>query len=199
MPRNGFFGVKNTHIAPCTNEDTLTYDKPVAVPGTVEIKATPSVSTETSYADNDAWIEKQQDNGGSGTISFYDTESTPELRKLFSKLTGYEIDAKGRVLGSSGKDPQPFALMCEQPGHIMGKRRCYLMCRLSKPSMDAKTIEGKPTITKLDYDFTWKPVKLPTGWRGTHYDSYSDIDGYDKFFDEVDTALTPATSAAGGQ
>ena len=189
MPRNGFFGVKNTHVALCTNSDTPAYDKPVAIPGTVEIKATPSVNTETSYADNEPWIEKQQDNGGSGTLSFYDTESTPAMRKLFAKLTGCEVDSKGRVLGSAGKDPQPFALMCEQPGHVTGKRRCYLMCQLSKPSMDAKTIEDKPTITQLDYDFT--PVTLPTSWRGSHYDSYSDIDGYDKFFDSVDTALTP--------
>lgn len=193
MPKNGFFGVKNTHIAPCKDVDELTYDKPVAIPGTVEIKATPSVNTETSYADNEPWIEKQQDNGGNGTISLYDTESTPELRKLFANLSGCEVDAKGRVLGSSGKDPMPFALMCEQPGHVTGKRRCYLMCQLSKPSMDAKTTEDKPTITQLDYDFTWKPVTLPTGWRGNYYDSYSDIDGYDKFFDSVDTALTPVT------
>ena len=124
MPRNGYFGVKNTHIALLKDEDAMKYDTPVAVPGTVEIKLTPSVNTESSYADNETWIDKQQDNGGSGTISFYDTEGTAEMRKLFAKLTGCEIDAKDRVLGSSGVDPQPFALMCEQPGHVMGKRVC---------------------------------------------------------------------------
>lgn len=191
MPRNGFFGVKNAHIALCEDTDALTYATPIHVQGTVEIKATPSVNTSTSYADNQSWIEKQQDNGGSGTMSFYDTESTPALRALFAKLTGYEVDAAGRVLGSSDKDPQWFALMCEQPGHVVGKRRCYLMCQLTKPSMDAKTVEDKPDITQLDYDFTWKPVTLSSGWRGCHYDSYSDLDDYDKFFDEVDTAITP--------
>lgn len=193
MARNGFFGVKNTHIALLKDADALTYATPVSIPGTVEIKATPSVNTETSYADNEPWIEKQQDNGGSGTLSFFDTDGTPEMRKLFARLTGCEVDATGRILGSSGKDPERFALMCEQPGHVTGKRRCYLDCQLSKPSMDAKTIEDKPSITQLDYDFTWKPVTLSTGWRGSYYDSYSDINGYDKFFDEVDTALKPAT------
>lgn len=88
MPRNGFFGVKNSHIAIFKDEDEFTYETPVKVPGTVEIKMEPSVETNTSYADNEPWIDKTQDNGGSGTISFYDTESTTELRKLFADLLG---------------------------------------------------------------------------------------------------------------
>lgn len=193
MPRNGFFGVKNSHIAVLKDEDAFTYETPVKILGTVEVKMEPSVESSTSYADNEPWLDKTQDNGGSGTVSFYDTESTPELRKLFARLIGFDIDAAGRVLGTSGKTPEKFAFMCEQPGHVVGKRRCFLSCEIKPPSMDAKTLEDKPDITQLDYELTWRPVTLPTGWRGCFYDSYSDIEGYDKFFDEVDTALTPAT------
>ena len=195
MPRNGFFGVKNSHIAILKDEDEFTYETPVKVPGTVEIKMEPSVETNTSYADNEPWIDKTQDNGGSGTISFYDTESTTELRKLFADLVGFDIDAKGRALGTSGKTPKKFAFMCEQPGHVIGKRRCFLACQIKAPSMDSKTIEGKPDITQLDYDLTWRPVTLPTGWRGSFYDSYSDLEDYAKFFDKVDTQLTPASAS----
>ena len=106
-------------------------------------------------------------------------------------MAGLDIDAKGRVLGSSDKEPMPFAFMCEQSGKVVGKRRCYLMCTISKPSMDAKTLEEKPDIIQLDYDFEWKPVTLASGWRGCHYDSFSDLEDYDKFFEKVDTALTP--------
>lgn len=189
--RNGFFGVKNSHIALMKDEDAFTYDKPVHVPGTVEIKMEPSRETETSYGDNEPWIKKTQDNGGTGTMSFLDTESTPELRKLFADMVGFDIDDKGRVLGTSDKEPKPFAFMCEQPGHVMGRRRCLYKCLIAAPSLDAKTIEDKPDITQLDYDFSWQPVTLPTGWRGSHYDSFSDIEGYDEFFDEVDTAVKP--------
>lgn len=195
MPRNGFFGVKNSHIAILKDEDAFTYETPVKVPGTVEIKMEPSVETNTSYADNEPWIDKTQDNGGSGTISFYDTESTTELRKLFADLVGFDIDEKGRVLGTSGKTPKKFAFMCEQPGHVIGKRRCFLACQIKAPSMDSKTIEDKPDITQLDYDLTWRPVTLPTGWRGSFYDSYSDLEDYAKFFDEVDTQLAPAPAS----
>lgn len=196
MPRNGYFGVKNAHIAVLESEDNFTYANPVRVPGTVEIKMEPSVETATSYADNEPWIDKTQDNGGSGTISFYDTEGTVEMRKLFASLVGFDIDAKGRVLGTSGKAPKKFAFMCEQPGHAVGKRRCFLCCQIKAPSMDAKTLEDKPDITHLDYDITWRPVTLPSGWRGSSYDSFSDLDGYETFFDEVDTQLTPAQSGA---
>ena len=195
MPRNGFFGVKNSHIAILKNEDAFTYDTPVKVPGTVEIKMEPSVGTSTSYGDNETWLDKDQDNGGIGTISFYDTESTPEMRKLFADIVGFDIDAKGRVLGTSGKKPKKFAFMCEQPGHVISKRRCFLECKLKPPSMDAKTLEEKPDITQLDYDLTWRPVTLPTGWRGGFYDTYSDLEDYDKFFDKVDTQLTPAPAS----
>lgn len=195
MPRNGFFGVKNSHIAILKDEDAFTYDTPVKVPGTVEIKMEPSVETSTSYGDNKPWLDKDQDNGGTGTISFYDTESTPEMRKLFADIVGFDIDAKGRVLGTSGKKPKKFAFMCEQPGHVISKRRCFLECKLKPPSMDAKTLEEKPDITQLDYDLTWRPVTLSTGWRGGFYDTYSDLEDYDKFFDKVDTQLTPAPAS----
>jgi phi13 family phage major tail protein len=193
MPRNGYFGVKNAHIAVLENEESFTYAIPTHVAGTVEIKMEPSVETATSFGDNETWLDKTQDNGGSGTISFYDTESTAEMRKLFADLVGFDIDAKGRVLGTSGKTPKKFAFMCEQPGHIMGKRRCWLCCQIKAPSMDAKTLEDKPDITQLDYDITWRPVTLPTGWRGCSYDSFSDLDDYETFFDKVDIELTPKT------
>ncbi len=193
MPRNGYFGVKNAHIAVLENEESFTYATPTHVAGTVEIKMEPSVETATSFGDNETWLDKTQDNGGSGTISFYDTESTAEMRKLFADLVGFDIDAKGRVLGTSGKTPKKFAFMCEQPGHIMGKRRCWLCCQIKAPSMDAKTLEDKPDITQLDYDITWRPVTLPTGWRGCSYDSFSDLDDYETFFDKPDIELTPKT------
>ncbi len=189
MARNGFFGVKNAHIAVLTDEETFRYETPVDIPGTVEVKMEPSIETATSYADNETWLDKNQDNGGSGTLSFYDTEGTPELRKLFAEIIGFDIDANGRVLGTSGRTPKKFAFMCEQPGHVVGKRRCFYSCQLKAPSMDAKTLEDKPDITQLDYELTWRPVTLPSGWRGCFYDSYSDLNDYDKFFESVDTTV----------
>lgn len=195
MPRNGFFGVKNSHFALVKDEDTLTYDKPVHVAGTVEISMEPSVERDTSYADNEPWLDKEQDNGGSGTMSFYDTESTAELRQLISDLVGYEIAADGRTILSVDLKPKKFAFLCEQPGHILGRRRCLLMCQLSKPKMSLKTLEDKPDITQLDYAFTWRPVTIPgTDIRTSGYDSFTGLADYEKFFEAVDTKLSHKTS-----
>lgn len=193
MARNGFFGVKNAHIARFTDEDTFKYEKPVHIPGTVEIKVDPSIEQATSYGDNEPWLDKYQDNGGSVTWSLYDIESTPELRELMADINGFDIDQKGRVLATSGKPPKPFALLFEQPGHAVGRRRCIYKCTSKPVSIDAKTLEEKPDITQLDYALTFRPVKLPSGWRGSYIDTYGDIEGYDKFFEEVDTAVTPKT------
>lgn len=88
MARNGFFGVRNSHFAIVTDEDKLTYEKPVHVAGTVEIGMEPSVETGTSHADNEVWLEEQQDNGGSGTMSFYDTEGTPGTSAAYRRSGG---------------------------------------------------------------------------------------------------------------
>ena len=93
MARNGFFGVKNAHLARLTNEDTFEYEKPIHIPGTVEIKIAPSIEQSTSHGDNDTWLEKYQDNGGSITWSIYDIESTPELRALLADIIGFDIPA----------------------------------------------------------------------------------------------------------
>lgn len=186
--RNGYFGVRNSHIAICNDEEKLTYEKPVHIAGTVEISMEPSVESGTSHADNSVWLEEQQDNGGSGTMSFYDTESTPELRQLIADLVGYEITKDGRTNMKANKKPKPFAFMCEQPGHVLGRRRCLLMCQLSKPKLDMKTTEDSPEITQLDYPFTWKPIVPPGGTeddRTSGYDSFTGVTGYDKFFDAV--------------
>ena len=196
MARNGFFGVKNVHVARFTDEDTFEYEKPVHIPGVVEFKMEPSIEQATSYGDNEPWLDKYQDNGGSITWSLYDIESTPELRELLTDINGFDIDAKGRVLATSGKTPKPFAFMCEQPGHAVGKRRCIYKCTSKPASVDAKTLEDKPDITQIDYELTFRPVTLPTGWRGCYLDTYSDLADYDKFFEQVDTAVKPKTEAA---
>lgn len=196
MARNGFFGVKNVHVARFTDEDTFKYEKPVHIPGVVEFKMEPSIEQATSYGDNEPWLDKYQDNGGSITWSLYDIESTPELRELLADINGFDIDAKGRVLATSGKPPKPFAFMCEQPGHAVGKRRCIYKCTSKPASVDAKTLEDKPDITQIDYELTFRPVTLPTGWRGCYLDTYSDLADYDKFFEQVDTAVKPKTEAA---
>ena len=194
MARNGFFGVKNSHFAICTDEDALTYEDPVHVAGTVAISMEPTVETATSYADNEPWLDKQQDNGGSGTMSFYDTESTAELRQLIADLVGYEIAQDGRTILSADRTPKKFAFMCEQPGHVLGRRRCLLMCQLSKPTQELNTVQDTPEITQLDYPFTWRPVTIPsTDIRTSGYDSFTGLADYDIFFDAVNIELEHKT------
>lgn len=200
MPKNGYFGVKNSHFAFLKDEEALTYETPVHLPGTVAISMEPSVETATSYADNEPWIDKQQDNGGSGTMSFYDTESTPELRQFIADAVGYAIAADGRTILSADKKPKPFAYMCEQPGHVSGRRRCLLMCQLSKPTQEMNTTQDTPEITQLDYPFTWRPVTIPeTGIRTSGYDSFTGLPDYENFFKAVDIDLAEKSASGSGE
>ena len=187
--RQGFFGVKNCHIALLTAESPLTYAEPVAVPGTVEISADAEVSSEAAYADDMVWIDGTTNNGFSGTLSLRDTVSTPTLRELFAKLSGYAIDANGRILGLTQRAPQTFALMCEKTGTNVNQRRCWYYCQLTPPSFDAATKEDNAEITQLDYEFTARPVTLPSGEVASHYDDFTGSETFDDFFEAVDTAI----------
>lgn len=149
MARNGFFGVKNAHIARLTNEETFTYEKPIHIPGTVEIKIEPSIEQSTSHGDNETWLDKYQDNGGSITWSLYDIESTPELRALLADIIGFDIDEKGRLLATSGKTPKPFAFMCEQPDTSLESAVASTSARASPhPSMQ-RHLRTSPTSRSL--------------------------------------------------
>ena len=122
-------------------------------------------------------------------MSFFDVESTKELRRLLADITGYTVTKDGRMSLTANKKPKKFAFMCEQPGHVMGKRRCLLMCEMSKPKNEANTNQDSPEITALEFPFKWRPVSLPTGDEDTKrtsgYDSYSGLSDYATFFDAV--------------
>ena len=121
-------------------------------------------------------------------------ESTAELRQLIADLVGYEIAQDGRTILSADRTPKKFAFMCEQPGQVLARRRCLLMCQLSKPTQELNTVQDTPEITQLDYPFTWRPVTIPsTDIRTSGYASFTGLADYATFFDAVNIELAHKT------
>lgn len=184
MPRDGLIGVKNLHLAPITNQDTLAYGTPVHIPGTVQIQASRSINESPSYADDEVWINAKSDTGGEGTLSLRDIMSDETVRELIANLTGYLVTAEGDVLATD-KNPTPCAILCEQTGYIHGRRKLFYWCELGKPDFDAATKEDSVSVGQIDIPFTYKPAKLAEGVRATTRDSFYGNSTYDGWFKAV--------------
>ena len=199
MSRDGFIGVKNLHLAKMTNVDSLTYATPVAIPGTVQMQASRNTSNDPSYADDEVWIDSENDTGGEGTISIRDVLSSETVRNLIAELCGYFITAEGDLLALTNADKAPCAIMCERTaysGH--GQRKLWYKAYLGKPSFDAATKEDKKTIGQLDIPFRYEPVTLGEGVTCTTRDSFYGNSTYSSFFSAVvKTYAAPSTSGSG--
>ena len=192
---NGYFGVDMATIFPCLDEDNLIFGPPVDVAGLggiIEIAMAAATTTETTYASDKAWIDSIIDNGFDGTIRVVNVWGHPVLRRAFAPLVGYEFATDGTLLGSSDKAPQKFALAGQQSGNIEGKRTCYLMCQLSKPDKNMATKEGGATNQPDEFGISARPIKLPSGWKGSYYENVP-ADGalFTNFFNAVRTDMVP--------
>ena len=186
MARDQFIGVKNFHIAELTDEDSLTYASPVAVPGLVQMQASRTTNNEPSYADDEVWIEEESDTGGEGTISIRDILTSAAVRELIARLSGYLVTTEGDLLAISDATRNPCALMCERSAHGgHGQRKLWYCCKLGKPEFDASTKEDTASAGQLDIPFTYRPIKLAEGVSATTRDSFYGNSTYADFFSAV--------------
>ena len=194
---NGFFGLNACHVAPMTDEDVPSYGSPIDVGelgGIIEIQMGAQTSTDTTYATDRAWIDSEVDNGFEGTMRIVNVWGQPTLRAAFAKFCGYDIAEDGTLLGTSNGVRQKFALMSSPSGNIEDKRTCYLACQLGKPDKNAQTREDGSNLQADEFPIVARPIKLPTGWSGSFYESYPGQDGFDDFFGAVRTDLAPSDS-----
>lgn len=200
MDHNAYFGLPNCHVADLLDEEALTYGEPLdvaALGGIIEIALDTDSSTEPLYASDQPWIDDETDNGFTGTIRFVNVWGEPTLRRKFAPYVGYQFAADGTLLGSTGRPRKKFALMSGQSGNIQGKRTCYLMCQVSKPAKNAATKEGNGVHQADEFPIVARPVKLPSGWKGSFYENVPE-DGalYEDFFQRVRTDMVPETDGA---
>lgn len=198
--RDGFVGVKNFHIAPITDVESLTYDTPVDVgskAGLVAIQASRDTNETPAYANDEVWLTGRTDNGGTGTISIRDIGDA-EVRELIADLSGYLVTTEGDVLALSGVAPKPCAILCEQTGYIHGRRKLFYYVELGKPDFEANTKENEATVGQIDIPFTYRPVELAAGVVATTRDSFYGNSTYENFFQAVVKTTARKTTGTGG-
>lgn len=175
-------GLDNVYIAEVTQDDASGYvaDTPEYLAPVAEATHKPSVSTETQYADNQAFdvISSQ----GETVIEVDMTAIPPEM---LAKITGEEFDAAtGRVFDSGNAEPPFIAVMFRALKSGGGYRYySYLKCRAEMPGEEASSKADKANI---------KRTKLTLRSVGTVY-QFGKGKSFKRVFGDTDTTNFSAT------
>ena len=123
------FNLKNVHYAKLNidEEGTVTYDKPKAIPGAVELSLDAKGDTEEFYADGMIYYTSTANNGYEGDLEIALVPPSFETDILKNELDDNKVSVE-----NSNTESAEFALLYR--------------CKASRPSMASKTNEDKKEV-----------------------------------------------------
>ena len=139
------FGLKNAHYAIGTmaNDGSVTYETPVAVPGSVSLSISPEGELTPFYADN---VVYWQGGGNSGYTGNWEVADLPDQFKI--DVLGYVKDANGVLVENADAETKIFAFLFQMEGDVHARRHVLYNCTATRPEQTANTIaENKEPIT----------------------------------------------------
>lgn len=133
------YGLKNVHYAAITETilegvTTVTFAKPVLIPGAVNLALSPMGDTTPFYADNMEYFTAIANNGYDGTIEM---ALIPDDFKVTILIE--VIDTNKVQFEESDKQPAPFALLFEFEGDIKATRHLMYNCKAARPNIESST------------------------------------------------------------
>lgn len=176
------YGLCNVHVAKMSvkEDGTITYDKPFAIPGAVNLSFDADGDSEPFYADNIKYFESFANNGYSGELEI---AKIPDI--FYKEILGQKIDKNGGLLENINDQNNPFAFMYQIQGDTSETRFVYYNSTVSRPSSEAKTVENtkKPDTDTLK--ITTASRKSDGNVRYKLPKTSANAEVYEKFFDSV--------------
>lgn len=178
------FGLKNVHYAPYTvaEDNTVTYETPIAIPGAVELSLDPRGELTEFYADDMLYYAAPNNQGYDGTLSI---AVIPEQ---------FAIDALGEVLDEDDEvvhelmeaTTKNFAFMFEFAGDVKATRHVMYNCTANRPSLSGSTKTDSVEVQPNELTFISSPIEL-NGVRivKTKTKATTPSEIYDAWYDEV--------------
>ena len=148
------FGLKNCHYAKATfDEDgSVTYAKPVRIPGAVSLSMDANGEIEPFYADNIAYYVVNNNSGYEGDLEI---ALIPE--SFLTDIMHEELDGNGVLAENANVELEHFAFLFEFDGDQRHIRHVLYNCVASRPS-----IEGETTVEPLWQTVMSRPRPVPT-------------------------------------
>ena len=150
------YGLKNVHYSKMSIGETgkVTYAKPVAIKGAVEISLESKAELIEFEADNEVYYSAPDTSAYEGALT------------LAKVPDGFLVDILGEVLDETdgvqtevdGAKTSNFALLFQFEGDVNGTRHLFYNCSASRPSVAGKT--GKEIgTTELAFKASAKPAE----------------------------------------
>lgn len=152
MPENRVtFGLQDVHYAPYTigEDGTVTYEKPIRLPGAIELSLEPRGDMVEHYADNMLYYSASNNQGYEGTLSI---SNIPE--QFLIDALGEEKDETDMILSEiANKQGKPFALLFQFEGDVKATRHVFYNCTANRPTIASttKTDSVEPNANELTF------------------------------------------------
>lgn len=171
------FGLKNCHYAKATfDEDgSVTYAKPVRIPGAVSLSMDANGEIEPFYADNIAYYVVNNNSGYEGDLEI---ALIPE--SFLTDIMHEELDGNGVLAENANVELEHFAFLFEFDGDQRHIRHVLYNCVASRPSIEGETNEDSKEVKTDTLNLQATPlangyVKAKTGTNTTD-DVYNKVD-----------------------
>lgn len=175
------FGLSNVHIAKITETDgTISYAKPIAMPGAVNLTADPEGDTTPFYADNTKYFTSTAKTGYTGSLEIADVPD-----EFLTNILGQEKDTNGAIIENLNNKESRFALMCEVDGDPSKRRVVFYDCIATRPTIEYSTNEEGVEVKTTTMDLTMSPRSTDGQVKATLQLDESNKNVYNTFFNKV--------------
>lgn len=174
------FNLKNVHYAKLNvdSEGVVTYEKPVAIPGGVELSLDAKGDTEEFYADGMVYYTSTANNGYEGDLEIALVPLSFETDILKNELDDNKISVE-----NSNTESAEFALLFEFDGDVKSVRHVLYRCKATRPSVASKTNEDKKEVQTEKLSLKASP--LSNGNVKTKTTAATPDETYNKWYEAV--------------
>lgn len=174
------FNLKNVHYAKLNIdlEGVVTYEKPVAIPGGVELSLDAKGDTEEFYADGMVYYTSTANNGYEGDLEIALVPLSFETDILKNELDDNKVSVE-----NSNTESAEFALLFEFDGDVKSVRHVLYRCKATRPSVASKTNEDKKEVQTEKLSLKASP--LSNGNVKTKTTAATPDETYNKWYEAV--------------
>lgn len=174
------YNLKNTHYAKLTiaADGKVTFETPVAIPGSVSISLDAQGDISPFYADGIVYYKSAANNGYEGDL---EVALLPESFR--TDILGETLDDKKVLMENSEAHGVAFALLFEFSGDEKAIRHVLYNCVATRPSLESQTKED--TINPVTETLTVSATPLSDGRIKAKTGNETDAAVYEGWYSKV--------------